>query len=221
MESIRIVSVNIGTAESLSFGDHSVTTGIRKRAVNETIWVGQNAIGADVICNLEQHGGPDQAVYAYSGEDYRWWEEQLGGELPPGTFGENLTVEGLPTELYVGDRLLIGDVVLEATAPRIPCSTFAAQMQDRGFGMKFRRAERPGTYFRVMNEGELTAGDAVVLVDNPGRQVSVIELFRFAYALSFDADDLQRYLDAPIAERFRNKVETKLSALANSDASES
>jgi MOSC domain-containing protein YiiM len=218
LESIRIVSVNIGTAETLTIGGHTTTTGIHKKPVKEPVRVGQNAIGSDIICNPLHHGGPDQAVYVYSVEDYRWWADQLGQDLPPGSFGENLTIDGLPTELYVGDRLLIGDVVLEATAPRIPCTTLAAQMQDRGFGMKFRRAERPGTYFRVMNEGEITVGDSVVLIDNPGRQVSIIELFCFAFALSHDANDLQRYLDAPIAERMRSKVETKLRAI---DARES
>jgi MOSC domain-containing protein YiiM len=218
LESIRIVSVNIGAAETLTFGGHTATTGIHKKPVKDSVRVGQNAIGSDIICNPVHHGGPDQAVYVYSVEDYQWWAAQLGQDLPPGSFGENLTIDGLPTELYVGDRLLIGDVVLEATAPRIPCATLAAQMQDRGFGMKFRRAERPGTYFRVMNEGEITVGDSVVLIDNPGRQVSIIELFRFAFALSHDGNDLQRYLEAPIAERMRSKVETKLRAF---DASES
>ena len=212
MEHIRIVSVNLGKAETLTFGSHTETTGIQKRPVKDSVWVGQETIGDDVICNLVHHGGQDQAVYVYSAEDYQWWADQHGHDLPPGTFGENLTIDGLPTELYVGDRLLIGDVVLEATAPRIPCATLAAKMQDKGFGMKFRRAERPGTYFRVMNEGEIAVGDSVVLIDNPGRQVSIIELFRFAFALRHDANDLQRFLDAPIAKRMRHQVETKLHA---------
>lgn len=213
METLRIASVNLGKAEALSFDGKTMTSAIRKRPVLDTVWISETGVGEDEIVNSEHHGGVDQAVYAYSTDDYRWWSEQLGRELPVGTFGENLTISGLATELYVGDRLLIGDVVLEATAPRIPCSKLAAVMQDHGFGLKFRRAERPGTYFRVMNEGEVTVGDPVMLIDNPGRQVSIVELFRFNYALRPDLDNLQRYLDAPIAERMRAKAEQKLAAL--------
>jgi len=188
-------------------------TGIKKRPVNGAVWIGHNAVGNDTVCDTEHHGGPDQAVYAYSSDDYDWWSEQLGHEIKPGTFGDNLTIDGLVSELHVGDRLLIGDVVLEATAPRIPCNTLAAQMQDRSFGMTFRRAERPGSYFRVMNEGQVTVGDRVELIDNPEPKASIVELFRFVYDLNPDASDLRRFLEAPVADRMRAKIEKKLSAV--------
>lgn len=213
---MRIVSVNLGQAEEIAIGRTTRLTGINKRPTTDTVWVSESAVGLDEICDIEHHGGPDQAVYLYSDDDYRWWSEQRGREITAGTFGENLTIAGLPSELYVGDRLLIGDVVLEATAPRIPCATLAATMEDPNFGLKFRRAERPGTYCRVMNEGEVTVGDPVVLIDNPGRQVSVIELFRFAFALRHDADDLRRFLDAPVAARMRSRIEKELNALIGS-----
>jgi MOSC domain-containing protein YiiM len=212
LQNIRITSVNVGRAEELTFGRQTFTTGIRKRPVTDSVRISLSAVGDDAICDTQHHGGPDQAVYVYSVEDYRWWSEQLGREMIPGTFGENLTISGLDTELYIGDRLLIGDVVLEATSPRIPCATLAARMEDRSFGIAFRRAERPGVYFRVMNEGDVRVGDPVVLVDTPQRQVSVGELFRFAFELSHNENDLRRYLDAPIAERMRLKIESKLPA---------
>ena len=155
-------------------------------------------------------------VYAYSADDYEWWSAQLGRELEPGTFGDNLTIEGLPTDMNVGDRLLIGDVLLEATAPRIPCSTLAARMQDSGFGMAFRKAERPGIYFRVLNEGEVSAGDAVTYMENPAPVVSILDLYRLAYDLRPDPDALERYLEAPLAERMRASIEEKLSAARRS-----
>ena len=210
---MRIVSVNVGKAETIQVGQRRVTTGIRKLPVQGTVWISASAVGDDEVCNSEHHGGPDQAVYAYSNDDYMWWSEQLGRNIEPGSFGENLTVSGLPTDLYVGDRLLIGDVVLEATAPRIPCDTFAAHMQSQTFGVAFRRAERPGIYFRVMNEGEVTAGDKLVLVDNTERQVSILELYRFAYDLHPEASDLQRFLEAPLARRLRAKIKQKLLAI--------
>ena len=210
---MRIVSVNLGRAEEINLQRTSVMTGIRKRPTVEPVWISENAVGNDAICDMKNHGGPDQAVYVYGYDDYRWWVKLLGREVGAGTFGENLTISGLPTELYVGDRLLIGDVVLEATAPRIPCATLATRMQDPHFGLKFHRAERPGTYFRVMNEGEVRVGDPVILIDNPGRQVSVVELFRFAFAFSSDSNDLERFLEAPVSARMRVKIEKKLNAL--------
>ena len=166
-----------------------------------------------MICNLESHGGLDQAVYAYSAEDYAWWSNELSREIAPGTFGENLTIAGFPTDMNAGERLLIGDVVLEATAPRIPCSKLAAQMQDSNFGLAFRRAERPGVYFRVLNEGEVSVGDGVTFVENLDGNVSMLELFRFAFDISPDVGDLHRMVDAPIAERMRDKIQEKMDSL--------
>lgn len=213
MESMRVVSVNLGRPEELPVARGIVTTGINKQPVTEPTWISEAAVGDDAICNTQHHGGLDQAVYVYSVDDYQWWQERLGREIAPGTFGENLTISGLTTELYVGDRLLVGDVVLEATSPRIPCATLTAKMQDPQFGLEFRFAERPGTYFRVMNEGEVRVGDPVILIDNPGRQVSILELFRYAFKRHHDANDLRRFLDVPVSSRFRSKIEAKLQEL--------
>lgn len=215
---MRIASVNTGRAESIAHGNRTFTTGIRKRPAPGPVRIGPLLVDGDTICDTEHHGGADQVVYAYSLDDYAWWSEQLGRELEPGTFGDNLTIDGLPSDLNVGDRLLIGDVLLEATSPRIPCSTLAAQMQDSGFGMAFRKAERPGIYFRVLNEGEVAAGDAVTVVDNPAPVVSIIDLYRLAYERHPSRDRLERYLEAPLAERVRASIEQKLAAAGDSAA---
>ena len=211
MDDMRVTSVNVGREETIDHGNRRFTTGIRKRPVDGAIYIDSATVAGDTISDRKHHGGADQVVYAYSADDYEWWSAQLGRELAPGTFGENLTIEGLPTDMNVGDRLLIGDVLLEATAPRIPCSTLAAQMQDAGFGMAFRKAERPGIYFRVLNEGEVSAGDAVTYIENPAPVVSILQLFRLAYDLRPDPDALKRYLEAPLAERMRASIEEKLS----------
>ena len=215
---MRVACVNLGREESIDHGNRTFVTGIRKRAAEGSVYVGTSTVAGDTICNPEHHGGPDQVVYAYSSDDYSWWSGQLGRPLAPGTFGDNLTIDGLPTDMYVGDRLLIGDVLLEATAPRIPCSTLAAQMQDSQFGMNFRRAERPGIYLRVLNEGEISAGDAVTLIENPTPIVSILELFRLAYDLKPNREVLERYLEAPLAERVRASIEQKLAAAGESAA---
>lgn len=210
MQNMRIASVNIGRQESIAHGKRTFETGIRKRPVDGAVRIGLQIIAGDTICDAEHHGGADQAVYAYSADDYAWWSEQLGKELEPGTFGDNLTIDGLPSDLNVGDRLLVGDVVLEATAPRIPCNTLAAQMQDHAFGIAFRRAERPGIYFRVLHEGEVTAGDGVTFVENPAPKVTILDLYRFAFDLRPKLADLERFLEAPLAGRMRAKIESKL-----------
>jgi len=210
MQNMRIASVNLGRKESIAHGKRTFETGIRKRPTDGPVHIGQQVIAGDTICDAEHHGGADQAVYAYSSEDYAWWSKQLGEELEPGTFGENLTIDGLPSDLNVGDRLLIGDVLLEATAPRIPCNTLAAQMQDHAFGVAFRRAERPGIYFRVLNEGEVGVGDGVTFVENPAPKVTVLDLYRFAFDLRPKRADLERFLEAPLAERMRANIESKL-----------
>lgn len=210
---MRLESINVGREERVTHRGESFTTGICKYPTDGPVTIMVEGIPGDAIVVTEHHGGADQAIYAYSADDYDWWGQQSEHEFFPGLFGENLTIRDLPSNMGIGDRLLIGEVVLEATAARIPCSTFAARMQDSGFGMAFRKAERPGIYFRVLNEGEVSVGDAVTFVENAEHDVTVIDLFRFYYTLQHDAETLQRYLEAPVAERFRAKIESKLAAL--------
>jgi MOSC domain-containing protein YiiM len=210
---MKIASVNIGRAESIGRRPKATLTGICKYPVAGVVQIDASGLDGDAIVDKRHHGGFDQAVYVYSADDYRWWTATRGGEFFPGLFGENLTIEGLPSDLFIGDRLLIGDVVLEATSARIPCGTLATRMNDCGFGLAFRNAERPGIYFRVLNPGEVEAGDTVTLVETDQGGVTVLELFRFAYATSRDAEFLQRILAAPVAARVRAKVESALERL--------
>lgn len=209
---MRLESINVGRLETVSHGGKSIETGICKYPAEGPVRITRDGIPGDTIVATEHHGGADQAVYAYSAEDYDWWGQTTDHEYFPGLFGENLTISDMPSNMRIGDRLLIGEVVLEATAPRIPCSTFATRMQDTGFGMAFRQAERPGIYFRVLNEGEVRAGDAVTFIENEDSDVTVLDLFHFYYALRHNPDDLRHYLEAPVAERFRAKIEGKLVA---------
>ncbi len=206
----KITSINVGRAESLEHGNKHFTTGILKRAVAGPVRIDTERVADDAICNLEHHGGPDQAVYIYSEEDYAWWSGELGRDCEPGLFGENLTIRGLPPEIAVGDRLLIGEVLLEATSPRIPCSTLAARMQDSNFGLAFRRARRPGVYFRVLNPGSVAVGDRITYLSAPGAPVSMLELFDVAFEPRPDPAALRRFLEAPVAARTRVMIEKKL-----------
>ena len=210
---MRLVSINVGRTETISFGNKSMETGICKYRVEGPVQVTSEGLAGDAIVAVRHHGGPDQAIYAYSADDYDWWAQKTGKDFYPGLFGENLTIRDMPTDMRIGDRLLIGEVVLEATAPRIPCDTFATRMEDRGFGLKFRDAERPGIYFRVLNEGEIESGDPVTFVESADHEVTILDLFRYKFRLRHDPEELRRLLEAPIAERMRVEIEDRLAGL--------
>ncbi len=210
---MRLESINVGRVETVSHGTNSMRTGICKYPVDSPVRLTVEGVAGDAIVATEHHGGADQAIYAYSADDYDWWAQTTGREYFPGLFGENLTIRDMPSDMTIGDRLLIGEVVLEATSARIPCNTFATRMQDSAFGMAFRKAERPGIYFRVLNEGEVSVGDTVTFVESGDSGVTVLDLFRYAFELKHDAETLRRYLDAPIAARVRANIESKLAGM--------
>ncbi len=206
-----ILSVNIGQRRTQPKGDGLETTGIYKMPVRGPVQVGLLGLADDFISDQENHGGPDQAIYIYGAPDYAWWSEQLGVPLASGTFGENLTLSDFESAGYhIGDRLQIGSVLLEFTAPRIPCSTLARRMHDPGFVKKYRQAERPGMYCRVIEGGMLQAGDQVELIPYQGLAVSGLDVFRQHQGREKDIEALRRILLTPIALRERVKVEQDL-----------
>ena len=209
---MQLVSVNIGTARA--FKAKAGQTGIFKEPSEVPVRVTRNGLLGDAVCDTENHGGVDQAVYVYGVPDYAWWSETLGKELLPGTFGENLTVTDIDTaSLQIGDRLHVGSVVLEVTAPRIPCVTLAARMNDKAFVKRFRQAERPGVYCRVIEEGHVQVGDEVTLYACEGETVGALELFRDFFKPHRDEATLRRHLAAPIDVRSRAAKEAELREL--------
>lgn len=161
---MKLISVNTGKARMIDDGRSAFQTGIFKEPVPGPVQVTAEGLVGDSICDAKHHGGVDQAVYVYGSADYDWWAAELGRTLAPGTFGENLTIDGLASAaLSIGDRICVGSAVLQVTAPRAPCRTLAARMGDPAFVKRFRQAERPGFYCRVLQEGWVQAGDAVRL----------------------------------------------------------
>lgn len=212
---MELLSVNIGAARAMSEAKVNGKTGIYKEPCESPVYVGALGLTGDAVCDTKNHGGPDQAVYLYGTPDYAWWAAELGAELEPGTFGENLTIAGLESAAaWVGDRLRIGDVLLEVTAPRIPCHILARRMQDPQFVNKFRAAERPGLYCRVLEPGYVQAGQPVSYTPAATPIVQIVEMFRDYYAPALDEATLRRYLSAPIAVRARIEKAAKLEALA-------
>lgn len=217
---MELVSVNVGSPRRIAGAGKSGVTGIFKEPRKGAVFVGRLGVEGDAVCDVENHGGPDQAVYVYGTPDYEWWACELGRELSPGTFGENLTVSGLESAaLDIGDRLCVGSATLEVTGPRIPCGTISARMGDRLFVKKFRAAERPGVYCRVIREGEVRAGDEVVLEPYSGEvspPLGVVENFREFFEPENDEETLRRHLAAPIAIRDQAHKERLLSRILSS-----
>ena len=211
---MKLISVNIGEKRTLQKGQELVTTGIFKLPASGRVRIGELGLEGDVIMDKKNHGGPDQAVYVYGEADYAWWRDQLGRDLPPGIFGENLTISELESAPFnVGDVLTVGDVKLQVTAPRIPCSDFAARMEDLQWVKKFRAAERPGLYCRVLQEGFVQAGDPVSVEKYAGETLSIVQMYRDYYESKKDEALIQRHLAAPIAVRARRDMEDELAKL--------
>jgi len=199
---MNLLSLNLGHERAIQNGKASGKTGIYKLPTTDAVLLTTESLTGDVICDTENHGGPDQAVYIFGQLDYDWWSRELGRELAPGTFGENLTISGLESALFsIGDLLHIGAVTLQVTAPRIPCVTLAARMGDSAFVKRFRHGERPGLYCRVLTEGSLRVGDEVRCEPYRGETVTAIDMFRDWYEPIQDEDWQRRYRLAPIAIR--------------------
>ncbi len=210
---MRLLSINTGRPQPLQVGGHPTVTGIYKNPV-ETAQISTLGLSGDHIDDQEHHGGPDQAVYVYSAEDYEWWMEQLGEALEPGTFGENLTFSSFGEEpVRIGDRFRVGLVVLEVSAPRIPCATLAARMGDSNFVKKFRQAGRPGFYARVLEEGQIQRGQSVEKIAAPAHNATLLEVFELWYEKTPDIARLRWVLAAPLAERARAVYAERLKSL--------
>jgi MOSC domain-containing protein YiiM len=209
---VRLISVNVARPSEVQLNGRVHRTAILKQPVDGPVAVGELGLAGDQVASKRHHGGPDQAVYLYGTDDYAWWEQELGRPLAPATFGENLTIDGLRSgELRIGDRLEVrGDVVLEVTAPRIPCATLAGRMQDPRFVKRFARARRPGAYARVIQAGELRAGDPVRLLPAAVETVDLLELMALYYDRKPPAERLQAALAAPVAIRARADLQRRL-----------
>ncbi|WP_022882055.1 MOSC domain-containing protein [Gryllotalpicola ginsengisoli] len=171
-------------------------TAIDKRPVLEPLPVKPYGVYGDVQADRKNHGGLFQAVYAYAQEDADWWAAELGREIPPGLFGENLRTEGLEvSSAEIGERWRIGaDLVLEVTSPRTPCATFQRRMGEPQWVKRFAQAGRVGAYLRVVQKGAIAAGDQIEVVHRPGHGVTVSGFF--AAEGRGEASDLARVLAA-------------------------
>ena len=211
---MKLISVNAGRSELMRIGARTVESGIRKAPV-ERGHVGPLGLAGDVVADQENHGGLDQALYLYSSEDYAFWAGDLGATPDPGTFGENLTLSSFGRDpVRIGDRFRIGATLVEVTAPRIPCSVFATRMGEPNWVKRFADARRPGLYVRVVEPGDVAAGDPVERLAGGNGHPTVVDLMDAWYEAEPDAELLERLLASPLAVRARTKIERKLSRVA-------
>ena len=174
----------------------------------------KRGLDGDAVMDRKHHGGVDQAVYVYFADDYRWWADQLGHELPPGTMGENLTIAGVEgRSVAVGDRFTMDEVVLEVTSHRTPCMTFARKMGDPGWVRRFHKAGRPGAYCRVVSAGAVHAGEPVRHTPFAGERITVSALMALDGVREIDQDFLLRALSTPLHYKMREDYEARLSRL--------
>jgi len=170
-----IVAVNVGLIREVVWRGSIVRTGIWKEPVG-TLAVALRGVNLDGDDQADRrvHGGVDKAVYAYAEEDYRYWADEEGVRTQPGLFGENLTVRGIELRnAVVGERWRIGSTLLEVAQPRLPCYKIGIRMDDARFPKRFLAAARQGAYLRIIEEGELRAGDIIGVVHRPDHGVTL------------------------------------------------
>ena len=212
---VRILSTNVGALQPIPGARSKANTGIFKVPVQGPVMVHVHGLEGDHIGSKKYHGGPDQAVYLYSADDYAWWEKELGRPLPFGIFGENLTISGWGESApRVGDIWEIGEIALELSGPRIPCATLAARMELPTFVKAFARANRGGAYARVLRAGPIEARMPVSITPTTQGYPAIDELFAGWHQRKKDPVLLRRALDSPLASRCREDAEKWLARLA-------
>ena len=189
-----IISVNVGTPRMVEFRGQAVSTGIYKSPVDGPVRVEGVNVAGDDQADRRVHGGEHKAVYAYAAEDYAWWSDRLGRTLAAGTFGDNLTTDGIDLgDAVVGQRWRINDVVLQISEPRMPCYKLGIRMEDPAFPTVFSEAGRPGSYLRIIEAGSLASGDHIEVGHTPSHGLTVSEIARI---YDRDQHEAGRFLEA-------------------------
>lgn len=184
---MKIASINISTIKTIDFNGKTVSTGIFKTAIDKPVNVSRLNIEGDEQADLTNHGGEDKAVYAFSADCYDYWCKTLGKQtLPPGSFGENLTISGLDeSQVHIGDQFIIGECILEVSQPRVPCFKLGIAMGNKKMPRLFIESNRTGIYFRVVKEGLIAKGDAVEHIPAQENLITVQSLFRAVFDKKF------------------------------------
>ena len=175
---MKVISVNVGLPRQVSYGKRQVVTSIFKEPVEGRVKVTTLNLAGDAQADLSVHGGFDKAVYSYPEEHYKYWKEVYPTIVMPfGMFGENLTTQGLyEDKVNIGDQYQIGSSRLVVTQPRMPCYKLGIKFGRMDILEKFVNSRRPGIYYKVLEEGELGAGDDIKLLYRDKNNVTINDI---------------------------------------------
>ena len=188
---MKILSVNCGLPRQVLWHGRNVTTSIYKEPVDGRVTLRRLNLAGDRQSDLSVHGGKDKAVYCYPIEHYAYWHEELSGRsLPMGAFGENFTVEGFSEEgVSIGDRFAVGSAEVVVTQPRLPCYKLGIRFEADDMVKRFLHSRRTGFYVAVTHEGEVGAGDEMILVSRHEDSVPVSEITRLHMTERYELED--------------------------------
>jgi MOSC domain-containing protein YiiM/ferredoxin-NADP reductase len=209
----QLLSVNVGLPRDIEWKARTVHTGIWKDPVRGRCRVGRLNLDGDGQGDLAGHGGEQRAVFVYQIESYRYWQEHLKRtDFVHGQFGENFTVEGLPDDsVCIGDRYQIGTALFEVSQPRVTCYRVGIRMNEPRMPALLTSSGRPGFYFRVLQTGEVGAGDEIVKVGEAQERMTVAEINALLYSPNHPGDRLKRTLQiAALSPGWRSSFEALL-----------
>jgi MOSC domain-containing protein YiiM len=218
---MRVISVNVGLPREVSSGGTPVLTAIFKSPVEGRLQVVRHNLAGDRQANLAVHGGRAKAVYAYPSEHYAFWREQLPSmdldmDLRWGSFGENLTTEGIvEDDVHLGDRLRVGTAEFVVTQPRMPCFKLGIRFDRPEMVKRFLESRRSGFYLEVASEGELGAGDRVELLERHAAAVSIRELLKMYVREQQDPERLRAAIAVPaLSDSWRQDLRERLETMS-------
>ena len=176
---MKIISTNIGLAQTIQWKDKTVQTGIFKNPIHKPIFLSKMGVIGDAVINKSVHGGIDKSCYIYSADHYDFWKQKYPDlDWNWGMFGENLSVAGLAeNKMHIGDVLEIGESIVKITQPRIPCFKLGVRFGTQEVIKQFLLSGRPGVYVKVIKEGFVQAGDQVYLLERQSNNLTVAQIF--------------------------------------------
>ncbi|MGB0014794.1 MAG: MOSC and FAD-binding oxidoreductase domain-containing protein [Candidatus Sulfotelmatobacter sp.] len=195
----KLLSVNVGLPRDVTWNGKTVRTAVWKSPVDGRRTVRKLDIDGDAQADLAGHGGEQRSVFVYQMDSYHYWEHLLSrSDFTFGQFGENFTVEGLPdNEVCIGDRYRIGDAIFEVTQPRVTCYRVGIRMNEPRMPALLVEHHRPGFYFRVLQEGEVGAGDDIAKISDGPERMTVADVDALLYLPGQSSEQLQRALQIP------------------------
>ena len=218
---MKVLSVNVSQLVTVAYRGRSVTTGIFKTPVCHRVMVQRMNLEGDRQADLSVHGGADKAVYIYPSEHYATWAHELGrNDLTFGQFGENLTVEGMLEEtVHIGDTFRVGGALLEVTQPRVPCYKLGLKMGSAQFPKTFLASHRTGYYVRVLEEGDVGAGDSIERIITDPEQMTIRQAVHLAFFEQENVAMLEKVLRIrALSQEWRGMFQEQLAEITSGEA---